>query len=198
MTCAERLTFCGVVEFQCALKEEHKIYLFVNVAGGEVEKCGQRPSYASLVQAQDAELTKLLSKDDRREYNKAIGLAAHDAGIGAYTYLRRIFERLISSRFHEHQAAKNWKDEDFKKLRMNEKIAFLKEFLPELLVKNSAAYSILSEGLHTLSEEQCLNFFPVLRDGVLLVLEQDRELKERANRESAFTKAISAYNSGQS
>jgi hypothetical protein len=74
-------------------------------------------------------------------------------GIGSFTYLRRIIEKLITE---EHEAAvldgavfPNWKDTD----RLEDKINALKDRLPPALVKHKSAYGVLSAGMHELDEE---------------------------------------------
>lgn len=183
----------GFLRFYCAKQSAHQICIYVQMALGKIQKLGQKPSYADIVTAQDAGLTKALSALDRREYNKAVGLAAHDVGIGAYAYLRRIFERLIWERFNLHKEENRWDDGTFTKLRMNEKISTLKEYLPPILVANAATYSILSDGIHNLSEEQCLAFFPILRKGILLILHQENERRELERDQEEFTRAIAKY-----
>jgi hypothetical protein len=182
-----------LLRFTCAKESHHQVSIYLRITSGTVVKLGQKPSYADIVTQQDAERTKTLDPQDRREYNRAVGLAAHDAGIGAYAYLRRIFERLIWSQFETHKAENGWSDVEFKRKRMDEKITSLKPYLPELLVKNSGAYGILSDGLHNLSEQDCLNFFPMLRTGILLILQQDIERKEREAREADFSKAVANF-----
>jgi hypothetical protein len=109
---------------------------------------------------------------------KAIGLAAHGEGIGSFVYLRRVFERLIRSRFDQYKAEEGWTDEDFK-LRMDEKIALLKAHLPSFLVEIREIYSIFSKGIHELDNEDCLQFFEVGRRAILIVLEDDLKRSER-------------------
>jgi len=46
----------------------------------------------------------VLRGDNWAELYKAVGLAAHGEGIGSFVYLRRVFERLIRSRFDEFKA----------------------------------------------------------------------------------------------
>jgi hypothetical protein len=189
----DRVFYDEIIRFSCAKVAHHRISIYLRITSGMIVKYGQNPSYADLIIEQDAERTKMLGKEDRREYNKAIGLAAHDAGIGAYAYLRRIFERWIWRVFNEHKTANSWDEAEFTHKRMNEKINVLRNLLPELLVKNAGAYGILSDGLHNLSEEDCLAFFPILRIGILLILEQDIEQKARTAREAEFTKAVSTF-----
>jgi hypothetical protein len=78
----------------CVRNEKHRLIFHVFIEKGSVQKIGQYPSYATVAQGYIKTHRKLLSKPGE-ELTKAIGLAAHDAGIGAFTYIRRIFERLI-------------------------------------------------------------------------------------------------------
>jgi hypothetical protein len=195
MTQTERMASDDTISFRCSFNADHQIRIFPVLKDGVLEKCGQKPSYAELAQFDDRELTKGLSEQDRREYYKAVGLAAHDTGIGAYAYLRRIFENLVYSRFEENKAAQRWDEDAFKKLRMSEKITFLNAYLPQLLVQNAAAYGILSDGIHNLTENDCLDFFPTLRTGTLLILQRAREIKERQQLEKQFTANVAAQSS---
>jgi hypothetical protein len=137
----------------------------------------------------------VLSKEDSRELHKAIGLAAHSVGIGSFVYLRRIFERLIWQRFNSAKAANGWSDSDFQQLRMDEKVRFLKDHLPEFLVENSVIYGLISKGLHELTEEECLEMFPVLKGSIVEILEQDQERKKAKQRQDEMKAKIQAYSS---
>jgi hypothetical protein len=130
---------------------------------------------------------------DATEFHKAIGLAAHGVGIGSYVYLRRIFERLIKGRFDEFKETEKWSEEDFLKVRMHERIELLKEHLPEFLVRNKKVYSILSLGVHELDEKVCLEFFPVLRSSIVVILEEDKRKLEELRRQQDLEKAISKF-----
>lgn len=109
-------------------------------------------------------------------------MASHGIGIGAFVYLRRIFEGLI----HEHyemmveagKPVEGWED-----LRMDAKVGALAEVLPRTLVENKSTYAILSAGLHELDEETCRDFFPVVRQAIIVILRED--LRKRQEREEA-------------
>lgn len=62
---------------------------------------------------------------------------------------------------------------------MDRRISALKEELPPRVVRNSAVFSVLSLGLHELTEEQCAEYFPVLKAVIFQMLEQE-EHKRRA------------------
>ncbi len=143
-------------------------------------KVGQFPSLADLHTHEVKSYDKLLTKDVRAEFVKAIGLAAHGVGIGSFVYLRRIFESLIISTYEAHDVGVP--PAEFKMLRMEEKIGLLRGHLPSFLVENSMMYGMLSSGIHELSEEQCLNHFDLLRTGIEIILDQQLEEKNRLDR----------------
>ena len=155
-----------------------------------IQKVGQYPSVADLHSAKIKRYRKVLSPEDYRELNRAVGLAAHRVGIGAFVYLRRIFERLIEE---AHQIARHdsaWDEDLFLRSRMPEKIAFLASHLPSFLVENKSLYSILSKGLHDLSEDECLQFFSVTQLGIELILEERITTKEKNEKIEQVTQDI--------
>jgi hypothetical protein len=169
--------FSGSLNIKCT-RHGHPITIYYRMDSGLIKKIGQLPSFADIAIDESKGYSKLLDKEDRAEFHKAIGLAAHGVGIGSYVYLRRIFERLIWRRFNEYKAAEKWKESDFKQLSMKERIELLKDHLPEFLVQNAKLYSILSLGIHELNEADCLAFFPVLRQSTIWILEQDKKKQE--------------------
>lgn len=58
---------------------------------------------------------------------------------------------------------------------MDDKIMILKQHLPKFLVENRTLYGIMSVGVHTLSEAECLAAFPVVRVGIELILDEHLE-----------------------
>ncbi len=179
--------------FQCARYEHHRLYFYYRLERSAIQKIGQLPSFADIAIDESKQYTKLLSAEDAAEFHKAIGLAAHGVGIGSLVYLKRIFERLIQKRFDQFKEAEGWDDEQFKNLRMNERIDFLRSHLPDFLVRNSRIYSILSLGVHELDEKSCLAFFPVLRSSTIVILEEDKKKKEDLDRQKALEKAIASF-----
>jgi hypothetical protein len=144
-----------------------------------IQKVGQYPSVADLYSAKIKRYRKVLSPGDYRELSRAVGLAAHGIGIGAFVYLRRIFERLIEE---AHQTGCHdfaWDEERFLRSRMPEKITLLASYLPDFLVENKTIYGIISKGLHDLSEEECVQFFSVTQLGIELILEERIAMKEK-------------------
>jgi hypothetical protein len=158
-----------------------------------VEKIGQHPSLATIANDEVAPYRKDMEQVDSSEFHKAIGLAAHGVGVGSFVYLRRVFERLIYRRFEEFKAAEGWADQDFYSVRMEDKIALLKNHLPAFLVENRKVYSILSIGVHELDEADCLKYFEVMKQAIIIILEDDKKKKEEIKRRAVFAKAIADF-----
>ena len=121
---------------------------------------------------------------------RGIGLAAHGVGIGSFVYIRRVFENLIEE---AHQLTKKdgGLDEDaYKKARMDEKIELLKNHLPDFLVENKVLYSILSKGIHELTEEECLQYFETVKIGIEQILDEKIIQKEKAEKAARAKESI--------
>lgn len=162
-----------------------------------VEKVGQFPSLADIANDEIKQFRKIIPKEWAAELHRAIGLAAHGVGVGSYVYLRRIFENLINRRFEEHKDQENWSEDEFYNNRMDEKIQFLSNFLPNVLVENRKMYSFLSKGIHELSEDECLEFFEVLKRGTILILKDEQAAREDEAERTAFAEAIAKASSAQ-
>jgi hypothetical protein len=144
-------------------------------------------------------IDKSLEPIDRTELGKALGLFSHDSAIGAFAYLRRVFERMID-RSYERQSKGGHPVEGFAEMRMDEKVAALKDELPDMVVRNSGVFSILSLGLHELTEEQCTKHFPVIKAVLFQMLEQEEHKRKAAmtqqETEAALQRILSDPNGG--
>jgi len=76
---------------------------------------------------------------------------------------------------------------------MDDKIDLLKNHLPEILVDNKRVYNILSLGIHELSEKACLAFFDVLKQGIILILEDEAKLRREAKKRASFAASVAAF-----
>jgi hypothetical protein len=191
------------IDAHCTRDSSHHQYFFilaesrtVKQADGKIkqhlaiQKIGQYPSYGDVHISQTRKYENLLPSQHLKELNKAIGLAAHGVGIGSYVYLRRIFESLIEEAHQEAINDQEWEEEKYLSLRINERISLLKHHLPEFLVAHPQVYSILSKGIHELSEDDCLEHFDVLRVSIELILEQRREKRDQQKRMATAKSAL--------
>jgi hypothetical protein len=161
-----------------------------------IQKIGQHPSFGDLNIPKLKKYAPVISKPLLGELNRAVGLASHDVGVGAYVYLRRVFESLIEETHEVNKSELDWDENTYQRSRMAEKIVLLKHHLPSFLVDHPEMYSLLSKGIHELSEEDCLSHFETLRIGIELILDEKLERKEKERKirdaKAALTKAVSS------
>lgn len=155
-----------------------------------IEKIGQQPSYGDLHISEVKRYRQVLTKTQLGELSRAFGLASHDIGIGSYVYLRRIFEALVEEAHQQAVTDSLWNEEAYRRSRMSERIDILKGHLPTFLVEHSSMYSLLSKGVHELTEDECLRHFDTIRIGIELILDEKIRQKEQAEKERAASLAI--------
>lgn len=156
-----------------------------------VSKVGQYPSVADIHIGQVHKYDAVLKKEKMREFTKAIGLAANGVGIGSYVYLRRVFEHLVFEAVERIQKDDgDFNKELFDKSKMNEKIKMLAGYLPEFMVENYKIYGILSKGVHELSEDECKEYFTVLRESIEMILDEKLEGLQKEKRKKEIRTAL--------
>jgi len=149
-------------------------------------KIGQYPSIADLHISKIKNYDKVLEQEKLKEITRAVGLNANGVGIGAFVYLRRVFEFLIEEAHQIALRQNNWQEPLYASSRMNEKIGLLKDLLPQFLVDNKNMYGILSMGIHSLTEQECLKYFDAVKVGIELILD---EKLEKLNKEKKVEEA---------
>lgn len=171
-------------EFYCARDQSHIMIYHFKVQDFCLTKIGQNPSLADISSAHLQKYRKVLKDAKFKELNRGVGLVTHGVGIGAFVYLRRIFEGLLDEARVEAAKEPSWDNDTFVKARVDEKITLLRNYLPRFLVENTSLYPILSKGIHELSEEECLEHFDVVEKSIELILdekinEQEKEKKTK-------------------
>ena len=178
------------IELVCSRDKDHKLFFLFFAKNKSIQKIGQQPSIASLNLFDIKKYSKVLDKQYFTEFTKAIGLSAHGIGVGSFVYLRRIFESLIEEAHKKAKDQSEWDETIYTNSRMNDKIKLLKNELPSFLVENKSLYSILSKGIHELSEEDCLNAFPIVKVGIELILDDKLEELNKQKKLEEAKKAI--------
>jgi len=187
-----RSNYIFVLCFTCSRDKSHQACFVFHSHQGIIQKIGQFPSLADLVIPDLQKYRSILGDESFKELTRAVGLASHGVGVGAFVYLRRIFETLIEKARQAAATEEGWDDKAFENIRMDEKLAMLKHHLPKFLVDNRTLYGIMSVGVHTLSEEKCLEAFPVVRVGIELILDEHLEKHAHEKKIVAAMKGISA------
>ena len=178
--------------FNCSRNKSHQALFVFRAHEGILQKIGQIPSLAELVLPDLRKYRQVLGQERFKELTRAIGLTTHGVGVGAFVYLCRIFESLIEGAHVVASKDAGWDDDAYSRARMDEKISLLKYHLPEFLVQNQSLYSILSVGVHTLSEADCLAAFPAVRLAIELILDDLLEQQERQDKLKSAAKSLEA------
>ncbi|AUM11217.1 hypothetical protein [Ketobacter alkanivorans] len=121
-------------------------------------------------------------KDSLSELTKGVLLGSHDTAIGGFVYLRRVFEKLIKQAADHAISDGVISEDEFTPLRMNEKISAIREYLPSFIVEHPKLYSLLSKGVHELTEDECSRVFDVIKMSIEMILEQKLEDRNREKR----------------
>ncbi|MEQ8321214.1 MAG: hypothetical protein RH946_13170 [Rhodospirillales bacterium] len=179
------------VIFACTRDPSHYIIFLLYQYEETLQKIGQVPSLAETQLGELNKFRSILDRETSGEFHKALGLSAHDVGIGAFVYLRRVLERLIEKREAIAISDGSLLKEQIEGKRIAERIKQLRGHLPDLLVDNPKIYSVLSKGVHELEEKECLAVFPALRDLMFFILEEDLENETKRSRLASAMAALS-------
>jgi hypothetical protein len=181
----------------CTRHASHTLTFFFGLYRGGIAKVGQCPSAMDLVGAQLDRFSDVLDEADIRELRQAVMLHTHGAAIGAFVYLRRIFERLLE-RHHVEYVNRFGPIADYEILSVEDRVQALKDVLPPEVVDNRKVYRILSRGIHKLHEDECAVLYDVMFPAITEVLEQDiyqeQQLRNSAELRKGVARAVETLN----
>lgn len=180
-----------IFKFHCSMNEEHRLDYVVLADNNHMKKIGQYPSIADLTFPELDEYKKVLAPEDRKELGRAIGLYASGIGVGSYVYLRRILERVIDKAKDQAVIDGKITEEQYNHEKVVERIKLLHDYLPDVLVNNPTVYGIVSKGIHELSEEECIKYFPVIKECIYLILQKWEQARKQAESEKQLSGALS-------
>lgn len=188
-----------VVTLICKRNANDKLVYFVwNIEHENINyimKVGQRPSLADISYGEvDEKYESGIDEANLSLFKKAIGLASHGVGAGSFVYFRRIFEDLIDGTYNTNKDNLKITEKEFLEKRMSEKVEVLKGYLPEQLIKMKSVYGILSKGVHKLTENECLKYFPALKLSIELIWDNQLEVKKQQEKTNSVQKEIDRIN----
>ena len=180
-----------IFKFSCAMDNAHHLDYIVLTYGNKMKKIGQYPSVADLSFPELKEYKKVMTKEDEKELKRAIGLYASGIGVGSFVYLRRIFERIIVVASQKAITEGKVDEVAFGKAHVDEKIKMLADYLPKSLVNSPVFYGIVSKGIHELSEDECLEYFPVMQSFIMMILRQWEKIRRDEEEEKKLAASLS-------
>lgn len=157
----------------------------------KVIKIGQNPSLTDIQLGTLQEYEEGMTSQQRKEFVRAINTSAHGFNVAACVHYRRLFESVLL----EARDAKLKYEEialwpEYQKMRTDERINALKEYLPQFMVDHPHLYGILSKGVHELTEEECGEAMPVLRQAIELMIQDKVDATRKEKRRSAASKLL--------
>ena len=164
-------------------KKDTKSYMY---------KCGQYPGWEI---NSDKNITKLLG-EYAGLYKKGLVCESQGYGIGAFSYYRRIVELIIQKLLDDIPELMSGEElnkysealsQTKKTIVASDKIELVKDLLPSILRPNdtnplSLLHSVLSEGLHELSEDECLKNASACGEILVFLVEQIELSKESSKK----------------
>jgi hypothetical protein len=165
--------------------------------GGWYMKIGQFPAWQV---SGDQNIERLLG-GHASYYKKGLICESQGYGIGAFSYYRRIVEETIDELLDEIADLLLGEELDVYRLALEEtkktivtaeKIELVKDLLPTILRPDgmnplAALHSVLSEGLHAQSDEDCLDLAENCREILVFLVNQVAASKQTAK---AFTASM--------
>lgn len=168
----------------------HHITFVLHDMDSRLKKIGQTPSLADISLGELKTIQRGLEPQDRKEMGRALGLFSHDAPLGAFVYLRRVFERMILRAHQRHIDAGLPAVEGFGSMRMENRIDAIRDQLPEKVVRNRRVFAVLSIGIHELSDEDAGELFPLLKTVIFQMLGDEERLRTAREQEAATDAAF--------
>jgi hypothetical protein len=173
----------------CGITRRHFL-LKVSDKNDWVMKVGQWPAWSIEL---DRGISDMVG-EHATEFRKGLTCESQGYGIGAFAYFRRIVETMIDKLLdeiseiipiEEQPAYSNALQAAKKTIVAQEKIAIVKELLPSTLRPGginplAVLHSVLSEGIHSRTDEQCLEDAALIRESLSFLVIQLLQAKESA------------------
>lgn len=176
--------------FRCSANKEHRrLYGFL-IDDESIVKISEFPSKYDSIQNDLNKYEKVLPKDKVSELAKAAQLESFGYSIASFLHYRRIFETIIFETFKNSKIIDKIEEPEYRKYRMEDKIGYIKDFLPEYFTANSFVYGVLSKGIHELSEQECSDYLPVVKEVIIFSLEEALEKRTHQIRKEQFSKKL--------
>ncbi|MGZ8251174.1 MAG: hypothetical protein ACXW1P_02415 [Methylophilaceae bacterium] len=158
-------------ELSCT-RANHKTIFHFQIEDGHLLKVGQYPSIADINFGEVLEFASALGEQRTHELNKAIELAGNGAGLGAYIYLKKIFESLLEDAHQIALSNKAWDEAGYLAANISNKVKILAPHLPSFILEHPEHYAMLDHGLDELTDAICLEQFNALKTAVLVITDE--------------------------
>ena len=169
----------------------HKVIFHFQVEEQQLLKVGQYPSIAAIHYGELLHYADALGEQGLHDLHHADALSANSNSLGAYIYLRKLFETQLQMAYVQAQARPGWQAPGYADASIAAKVALLAQHLPAYLVQHPALYALLDLPVTELTEATCHRHYEALKTAVLLMADATLATNTRVLRESEAEQALS-------
>lgn len=174
-------------KFECTKDNEHRYSMYLSIKRENeyfsITKIGQYPSMVDIWGFGFEQYKKQLSKiDGYSDFRKAELCYRDGFTAGAFTYLRRLFEKMLSS----YCVGIELKDNHIETRISAAKSSFDERVYPML----QNLYKVLSRGIHELNDEEASDYYQYLRAVIAMQLEYTKEKNDKDEQSKQLSKTI--------
>ncbi len=168
------------IVYICPTCGKELFFSFIYI-GNSVIKLAQYPSFFEVSRDELKKYQKndLIDKESFAEIYKAEICASESYFVASYTYMRRVYENMLLNVFNQNIEEIGITEEEYRKLRSDEKMEKIKPFLAIDEEIYKPLYSLLSAGIHSLTEDECCQEYSLLKSILLDILEEQKAKKEK-------------------
>ena len=135
---------------------------------------------------------KLLTDEYLQEFKKAHICANEGYFVASFTYLRRVLEEVIYKIYNENKTEIGIELSEFSNEKLEDKVKYLKKYLPFEKEIYTHLYKLLSEGIHYgKKDEECKEDYEILKECLINILEEYQRQKEREKRHQELHRIVS-------
>lgn len=135
---------------------------------------------------------KLLTDEYLQEFKKAHICANEGYFVASFTYLRRVLEEVIYKIYNENKTEIGIELSEFSNEKLEDKVKYLKKYLPFEKEIYTHLYKLLSEGIHYgKKDEECKEDYEILKECLIDILEEYQRQKEREKRHQELHRIVS-------
>lgn len=170
-------------------KSRYKVSFFIELKNEDdsnkniemtIQKIGQYPNLIALKKDMKSQIKGVLKKIKAlQDYEKSSYAYIDGYYVGAFTYMRRVFEKYLSYKYESVKEKLEINKEEFKKLNTKNKIDRLKRFLPDFITEQKVLYRVISAGIHSLEEEECKVYYSIIQNAIEIILYEEYTEEKR-------------------
>lgn len=173
----------------------HNVFVYeILFTGDKIVKICQYPSLYDVRRdiLNKYQKNKLLTDEYLQEFKKAHICANEGYFVASFTYLRRVLEEVIYKIYNENKTEIGIELSEFSNEKLEDKVKYLKKYLPFEKEIYTHLYKLLSEGIHYgKKDEECKEDYEILKECLIDILEEYQRQKEREKRHQELHRIVS-------